>query len=218
MVTATRNPLPVSFLRLLFAVLAIASAPLFGQTAAQLPKFTVRAKAYRIVTSDKLRIAVVQESDLDSIVRVDSAGCVNLKYVGEILVAGMTINEAERAIEDAYRDQRYLRDPQVTMNVEEYAPREVSIQGEVRSPGRYSLPVETVSTVLWLVTRAGGFTDTAKGTEVKVTRFTPDGRIAKVFVVDVESLIKGKSSREKINDTTLELEPGDVVYVPQRII
>ncbi|OIR03701.1 polysaccharide biosynthesis/export protein [mine drainage metagenome] len=217
MVTSTRLPLPVSVFRLLLAVLAIASAPLFGQST-QLPNFNLKAKPYRIMPTDKLRIAVVQESDLDSIARVDSTGCVNLKLVGQVMIAGMTLDEAEKAIQDAYRDQRYLRNPQVTINVEEYAPREVSIQGEVRSPGRYSLPVESVSTVLWLVTRAGGFTDTAKGTAVKVTRFNPDGTIAKVFVVDVESLIKGKTSRDKINDTSLELEPGDVVYVPQRII
>jgi polysaccharide export outer membrane protein len=218
MVTRLQLSSPAVLLRFVLFALAFAWVPLFGESGSQLPSFALKAKPYRIAVTDRLRIAVVQESDLDNIVRVDSKGCVNLTYVGQVLVAGMTINEAERTIENAYRDQRYLRNPQVTLNVEEYAPREVSIQGEVRSPGRYPLPVETVSTVLWLVTRAGGFTDTAKGTEVKVTRFAPDGRISKVFVVDVESLIKGKTGKEKIEDTTLELEPGDVVFVPQRII
>lgn len=177
-----------------------------------------KTKPYRIAATDKLRIAVVQESELDSIVRVDATGSVNLKYVGAVDIAGRTISDAEKVIEAAYRDGRFLRNPQVTINVEEYALREVSIQGEVKTPGRYPMPVETVLTLLDLVTRAGGFNDVAKGTEVKVTRFGPDGKVSRVFVIDVESIIKGKSKGQKIEDTSLELEPGDIIFVPQRII
>lgn len=177
-----------------------------------------KMKPYRIATTDKLRISIVQEAELDSIVRVDAKGSVNLKYVGEVLVMGLTISEAEKQVEQAYRDGRFLRSPQVTINVEEYALREVSIQGEVKNPSRYPMPVETVLTVLDLVTRAGGFTDVAKGTEVRVTRFGPEGKVLKVFVIDVESIIKGKSKGGKLEDTSLELEPGDIVFVPQRII
>jgi len=45
----------------------------------------------------------------------------------------MTINEAERCIENAYRDGRFLRKSQVTINVEGYAPREVTIGDKLRS-------------------------------------------------------------------------------------
>lgn len=177
-----------------------------------------RTKPYRIAVTDKLRIAVVQEAELDSIVRVDAKGCVNLKYVGEVPILGLSVSEAEKRIETAYRDGRFLRYPQVTINVEEYALREVSIQGEVKAPGRYPMPVETVITLLDVVTRAGGFTDMAKGTEVRITRFAPDGSVLKVFVIDVDSIIKGKGRDSKTEDPSLELEPGDIIFVPQRII
>lgn len=184
------------------------------------PMTPKKGKPYRIANTDRIRIIVVQEDDLTSIVRVDAKGCVNLKYVGEVSVVGMLVSEAEKAIEKAYRDGRYLRNPQVTINVEEYAPRQVSISGEVRSAGIYPLPVETVMTVADLVMKAGGFSDMAKGSEVKVTRFSPDGRtVARVIVVNVESIIKGKAKNKDLTeDNSLELEPGDIVYVPQRII
>ncbi len=204
-------------LRIIALVMFLAGAFCTSLAAADAPNSPKKAKPYKIANTDRLRIAIVQEDELTSIVRVDAKGCVNLKYVGEVVLAGMMISDAEKAVEGAYREGRYLRNPQVTINVEEYAQREVSIQGEVRSPGRYPLPAETVMTVLDLVTRAGGFNDTAKGTEVKVTRFALDGKVAKVFVVNVENIIKGKGSK-KADDTSLELEPGDVVFVPQRII
>jgi polysaccharide export outer membrane protein len=72
--------------------------------------------------------------------------------------------------------------------------------------------------VVELVTKAGGFTDTAQGTAVRVTRILPDGS-TRVITLDVESLIKGKSDAKTNGDNNaLMLEPDDVVYVPERII
>lgn len=172
--------------------------------------------AYKITITDLLRVDIYQEEDLRTIARVDSKGHINLPLISEVVVAGLSVTEAQKAVEDAYRNGRYLRTPQVTINVEAYASREVSIQGQVRAPGRYPLPIETSMTVLELVTRAGGFTDTAKGTAVNVTRISLDGK-KKVFTIDVDSLLKGKD-RANIKDNSLMLEPGDIVFVPERLI
>ena len=177
-----------------------------------------RTQTYRIRSTDKLSIRVFQEDDLSTICRVDAKGAVNLPLVGEVRIYGQSLSQAERTIEAAYRDGRFLRKPEVTVAVEEYAPREVSIQGQVKSPGRYELPVEATFTVLDLVTKAGGFTDTAQGTAVRVTRILPDGS-TKVITLDVESLIKGKGNvKTNGQDSSLLLEPDDIVYVPERII
>ena len=177
-----------------------------------------RTQTYRIRTTDKLSIRVFQEDDLSTICRVDAKGTVNLPLVGEVVINGQSLSQAERTIEAAYRDGRFLRKPEVTVTVEEYAPREVSIQGFVKNPGRYELPIEASFSVLDLVTKAGGFTDTAKGTAVLVTRKLPDGS-TKVITIDVESLIKGKGNvKTNGQDSSLLLEPDDVVYVPERII
>jgi polysaccharide biosynthesis/export protein len=177
-----------------------------------------RQRVYNIRTTDKLRITVFQEDDLSSLCRVDAKGTVNLPLVGEIRVRGLTLSEAERTIENAYKDGRYLRKPEVTVAVDEYAPREVSIQGQVKNPGRFPLPIESSMSVLDLVTKAGGFTDTAQGTAVRITRILPDGS-TRVITLDVESLIKGKSNAKTNGENNaLLLEPDDIVYVPERII
>jgi polysaccharide export outer membrane protein len=177
-----------------------------------------KTQTYRIRTTDKLSIRVFQEDDLSTICRVDAKGTVNLPLVGEVRVNGQTLSQAERTIEAAYKDGRYLRKPEVTVTVDEYSPREVSIQGQVKNPGRYQLPVEATISVLDLVTKAGGFTDTAQGTAVRLTRILPDGG-TKVITIDVESLIKGKGNvRTNGSDSSLLLEPDDIVYVPERII
>jgi polysaccharide export outer membrane protein len=211
------TPFLHSIQRRLFPLAAIIVL-LTGQPAmrADPPSTEAKIPSYTLTATDRLRIAVYQEDDLSSIVRIDAKGDVNLLLVGEVKIAGLTVREAQKVIEDAYRDGRYLRNPQVIITVEEYAPREVSIGGEVRSPGRYPLPIETTMTVIDLVTKAGGLTDIARGSAVTITHITPDGKKI-TTTVDVESILKGKA-QAKAGDTALDLQPGDIIYVPERII
>jgi polysaccharide export outer membrane protein len=171
---------------------------------------------YRLTVTDRVRVSIFQEEDLAEIVRVDARGNINLKLVGDLHIAGLTVNDAQRAIEQAYRDERFLRNPQVTLSIEEYAPREVSIQGQVKAPGRFLLPIESTWSVVELVTRAGGLTDIAKGSSVVVTRINAEGKKV-TYTIDVESVIRGKKASNAEN-SSLPLEPGDIVYVPERII
>ncbi len=172
---------------------------------------------HRLQLADRLRIAVFQEDDLTTLTRIDAHGRINLPLLGEVAVGNLTVAEAQDLIQRGFRDGRFLRNPQVTVNVEEYAPREVSIQGQIRNPGRYTLPIESTFTVVELVTKAGGITDIGKGTAVSITRLNPDGS-QKTFTVDVESLIRGKKGQGKNEDNILLLEPGDIVYIPERLI
>ena len=172
---------------------------------------------HRLQLADRVRVAIYQEDDLTTLARVDSRGIVNLPLVQEVPIGGLTVVEAAELISTRYREGRFLRAPQVTVSVEEYAPREVSIHGQVKSPGRYTLPNESTYTVVELVTKAGGFTDIAKGTAVNVRRTLPDGSTT-AFTVDVESIIKGKKNDPKLDAANILLLPGDIVNVPERLI
>jgi len=93
-----------------------------------------------------------------------------------------------------------------------YVPEreKVYILGQVSKPGAYSLPSGTVLTVSKAVSLAGGFTKYARYTRVRVTRRTEEG--VESFTVDVgEVMAKGAVEKD------LELRPGDLVFVPERI-
>ncbi len=194
----------------------LSAAGALAQERTDEPLTVEAALTYSIVPTDRLRVAVFQEPELSVIARVDAKGFINLPLTGEIPVAGLTIADAQRRVEEAYRSGRYLRNPQVTINVEEYAPRIISVTGEVRNPGQLTLPIESGMTILDAITKAGGFTDVARGNAVTVTRPQPDGT-SRVITIDVQSYIRG-DRRAKPEESLLLLQPGDVVYVPQRII
>lgn len=201
----------------LLTLLTLAALPatLSAQPKAKVPE-SKKNYIHTLALADRVRVAIYQEEDLTTVARIDARGRINLPLVGEIAVGGLTVVAAQNVIHASYKDGRYLRNPQVTLSVEEYAPREVSIQGQIRNAGRYTLPIESTFTVVELVTKAGGITDIGKGTQVSVTRVLPDGT-KQLFVVDVDNVIKGKKG-DKIDDNTLLLQPGDIVYVPERLI
>jgi polysaccharide export outer membrane protein len=71
--------------------------------------------------------------------RIDTVGNVNIPTVGSVHVGDMTLVEAATKIAAALRDGKILTDPQVNLNVEEYAGRDITVLGEVHSPGRIQM-------------------------------------------------------------------------------
>lgn len=210
---------PVSLRSLLLSLvtlgLVVAEAPLRAQAPAA--KTEKNFVAYRITRGDILSIAIVGEPELTvGQKRVEAIGTVNLTYIGDIRLVGLTIKEAQETIENAYREQRILRNPTAAVVVEQYAPRSVRISGKVNSPGLIHIPPDTETTLLEIIFKANGLAETARGTAVRVTRTLPDGT-PKLFTLDVESAIKG---REKSTSpaAAFVVEPDDIIFVPEKII
>ncbi len=184
-----------------------------------IPKAEKKYVPYRITRGDILSVEVLANGEREFSAgqkRVEATGTINLLYIQETRLAGLTIAEAQETIARAYRDGRYIRNPVVTVTIETYARRVVHISGKVNSQATFELPPDTEMTIADLIYKANGFAETAKGTAVKVTRQMPDGTL-KVFILDVDSSMKGKL-KEASGDAAFVLEPDDMVYVPERII
>ena len=174
-------------------------------------------KPYRITRGDRLTVSILGEPELKVAgARVEPVGTVNLILIKEISLAGLTISEAEAAVASAYRERRFIRNPLVTLTVDEPAPRTVIISGKVIVQGRQDIPPGTELTIKDVIFRAGGFAETARGSAVRVTRVSPEGK-REQFILDVESGIKGRAGSNG-TDAAFVLEPGDVVYVPEKFI
>ena len=176
-----------------------------------------KAAPYRITRGDRISISILGEPELKVTgTRVEPVGTVNLVLIKEVNLSGLTIAEAEAKVAKAYQDGKYLGSPRVNITVEEYAPRTVIVSGKVNIQGRQDIPPNSEFTIKDLIFKAGGFTDTARSSAVKVTRTMPDGT-QKYFILDVESGIKGRANSNS-KDASFVLEPDDVVYVPEKLI
>ena len=201
------------------ALLGLAAAPLNAASSAPAPKKADRKYVpYRITRGDTLTIELLASGEREFTAaqkRIEGTGTINLPYIQEIRLVGMTIAEAQEAIVNAYRDGRFIRNPIATVTVETYAPRNVIVSGKVNNPGRQLLEPDTEVTILDVISKAG-LGETARGTAIKVTRTKPDGTL-EFFTLDVESALKGRARKDS-GDAAFVVQPDDVIYVPEKII
>jgi polysaccharide export outer membrane protein len=150
-----------------------------------------------------LHIAIYDEPGMEQRARVNDAGEVALSMIGMVKVAGETPFGAARMIEAKYKGS-YLRNPQVSVLVEEYATQTVSVLGQVNRPG--AVQMVTTRPILDVIAMAGGLTPTADR-HVTVQR---KGNTADSITVFIPN-----DSNTALKQNALMVYPGDTVVVPK---
>ncbi|MGA9799273.1 MAG: polysaccharide biosynthesis/export family protein [Terriglobales bacterium] len=120
----------------------------------------------RLGTGDLLEVDVYNVPELTTKSRLGSNGDVYLPLIDYVHLAGLTIEEAQALIEKRLSDGGFVKNPHVTLNVDQSASQGVSLLGEVAKPGVY--PVIGEPRLFDVISTAGGFTDRA-GQSITVT-------------------------------------------------
>jgi polysaccharide biosynthesis/export protein len=130
-----------------FLISALA-VPAFGQQESLL-----------IGSGDLVQVDVMDTPEMEQQVRVTDDGTIPLAYIGNVKVAGQTPANAAGMIERALIAKNVMRHPEVTVKIQEYATQDVSVLGQVRTPGTY--PITTPQPILKILSLAGGLSDAA---------------------------------------------------------
>lgn len=172
---------------------------------------SIQASEYRIGVDDEIEVIVWRNDDLSVTVPVRPDGKISVPLVGDVAAGGRTPSEVARDIERGLG--RYIREPQVTVSVtdlrsHEYLAR-IRVTGAVETPS--SMPHRPGMTVLDAVLESGGVTEFASGSKAKLYRRKADGTTA-IYAIRLDQILdKGDLS------TNVQLMPGDIVAVPERI-
>jgi len=121
----------------------------------------------RLAPGFMVSLNVLDDPDFTGSFRIDQQGDIAVPVLGTVHVAGETVPEARVQIQKRLLEGQILRDPQVNLIILEYTAPEVTVIGEVASPGRYPLLVPRK--LVDILALAGGTTVTA-GNEVLITR------------------------------------------------
>ena len=112
-----------------------------------------------IAPGDLLHIHVADTPEMEADARVTDRGAVPVVGIGDVTVAGLTPGDAATAVRDKLIERHYLNHPQVSINVVEFATQQVSVFGEVKTSGAYS--IATPRPILDVLALAGGLTPEA---------------------------------------------------------
>jgi polysaccharide export outer membrane protein len=126
---------------------------------------TAQSATYAVGPQDVLTISVWNAPNLSGKVTVEADGTLSLPLIGRITVGGLTLSALEAELRRKL-EPRFLKNPQISVSVEEYHSRRIFVVGEVRTPGIYPLSHEM--TLIEALARAGSTTDRARNEAIIV--------------------------------------------------
>ena len=107
---------------------------------------------FTVGPGDRLSVTVFRRPDLSGEFRVLPGGALSLPFVGNLQVAGQSVEEIRQALVQRLRGEASLLDPRVSVEFAELQP--IMVAGDVRRPGQY--PFALGITVGHAVAAAGG--------------------------------------------------------------
>jgi polysaccharide export outer membrane protein len=180
-------------------------------------------KDYKVGPEDLLEVTFFGNDELGREPRVNGNGEISLPLVGAVSVAGMSPQEIEGRLVQAYKEGKFIRNPQISVSVKEYRHQRVMVTGAVANPGSYE--VIGPRTLLEMLGKAGGVTDKGEmkaGDLVYVARAQNAPALMKPakgttdqtpkpanMVIDLRRLLSGGAM-----ELNIPIKNGDVIYVP----
>lgn len=164
----------------------------------------VASANYTLKPQDIISFRVIGEDETFTEAQISQDGSISFPYLAQpVKISGLTLQEARQKLFDLYVRDIYVN-PQIQLNIMEYAPAYITVLGMVGRSGQVALPPEEDLSLLAAIARAGGWTQLSKRKEVELTRTLPDGKKEK-FVIDARSI----GPEEWI------LQEGDLINVPE---
>jgi polysaccharide export outer membrane protein len=163
----------------------------------------------KLGVGDLLEVSVYNVPELTTKSRLGTNGDVYLPLIDYVHIAGLSVEEAQALIEKRLSDEGFVKNPHVTLNVDQSASQGVSLLGEIARPGVY--PVIGEPRLFDVISTAGGFT-TSAGQTITVTHRNQSDK--PVTVPLSRKLADNPTSNIAVSPgDTILVHKADVVYV-----
>jgi len=180
-----------------------------GPQRAAPPNQTSAAQASRLLPNsnvklgigDLVEVAVFGVPDLSTKTRISGSGDIYLPLIDYVHVADLTTDEAQAMIQKRLEDGGFVRNPHVSIFVDESLSQSITLLGEVGHPGPY--PATGERRLFDLFSAAGGLTDKA-GRAVTIERRGPPAEKIQLQI---------SSNLAEDDKSNVDIFPGDTVFV-----
>lgn len=163
---------------------------------------------YTLTEGDQVEINVARQDSLNRTITVDTTGYISMPYAGEIQACGATVPQLRQEI--TTRLAKYFVDPQVDINVVKVGGQQITILGEVGSPGNFAL--DRKMSAWQAIAMAGGFGADANKRSVILLRTDRDVIRASILDLDIQHIKKEQDGVTMAQNVYLKNE--DIIYVP----
>jgi polysaccharide export outer membrane protein len=194
------------------------NAPIPSTAANAAAAAPTNVSSYVLGPEDQITVRVFAADGIpDKPVQIDNDGTVTVPMVGQVHASGLTVEQFQANLVTAYK--KYFKDPQVSVQVNDFRSQPVSVAGNVTKPGVVQLRGNR--NLMEVIGQAGGLRADA-GDSVLITRNLSEGPIPvsgaftdptgkySVAHVNIRSVMSGKNP-----ETNIQIKPHDVITVPR---
>lgn len=158
---------------------------------------------YQLGVGDVIQVDVFQETDLSDSYLIGDDGTIEIPLLGVVQASGMSVEMLDDQITTAL-GERFIVNPQVTVQVEQFKSQSVQVLGEVHEPGVYYLTGAT--TLEEILAMAGG---------IKADRATREALIKNERDESIPQRVVNLETLRISAEDAVYLRGGDVVYILQ---
>ncbi len=164
---------------------------------------------YQLKPGDVIAMRIFQEPDIAIESRISADGTMQFPLIGPIKVGGKTLPDLQKEIYALY-DADYFVNPQVSIQITEYAQRRVRVRGKVNRPGFVVIPPEEDFTLIDVITAAGDIAAGGNEKRIEMHRRAKDGTTT-VKTIDLSQ------SDDRNQAANLIMQDNDVVIIPEKL-
>ena len=202
-----------SFPLLVFSLLSL---PLLAQTpvpgdapqpqpanaaASQDPSPLAPSSTVQLGAGDLIELSVYGVPDLATKARIGNNGDVYLPLIDYVHIADLTVDEAQGLIQKRLADGGFVRNPHVSIFVNESASQAINMMGEVNRPGPY--PAIGKRRLFDMISAAGGLTEKAGRSVTIIHRQNPNQKVELHLATNLA----------EDTQSNVEIVPGDTIIV-----
>ncbi len=175
------------------------SVPAVSEPAKDIPE---QGQVVKLGPGDLIELTVYNVPELSTKARIGNSGDVYLPLIDYVHVGGLTQEEAQSVVEKRLESGGFVRNPHVTIFVDEATSQGVSVLGEVARPGIYADPPD--HKLYDVISEAGGFT-TSSSRKIGVIRRNETEPIRVSLPQNLADDVSGN----------IDIMPGDTITVPR---
>lgn len=185
------------------------------------PELTVVIDAANKKIEELKRAITTAPRGQSRLVPIKPDGTIDLPYIGEAHVAGLTVDQAKRMLDQRYVDAE-LREVEVTVQTLKFAPKRVYVHGEVNGNGLMELRGPT--TLMQALAAMGGVNVRGEKSKIMLIR-RKHLAVPEAIIFDMTKFLEprkpgpeGLEGDGSIYRHDPYLADGDIVYVPSTLL
>ncbi len=188
---------------------ALAGSPRIAPSVVEKSTSDYEETPYTLGVGDRIHVDFLDTKDYSGEYAVLIDGTIGFPLIGSFKINGMTIAELTELLEREY--SRYIKRPILSVVVTSPRPMQISVSGEVNTPGTYTLGATNgkYPVLTDMIKQSGGLTTAADANTIKVIRIFQKKQ--QIYTLSLLTLLETGDIAQDIS-----LRDGDIIFVPTK--